>query len=63
MLVQYIIYRGMLIGVMHAAFIVSFNYISIPLFHSLLQVGYTTIFTFFPTISLVFDEDITVQFL
>lgn len=59
-LAQYVIYRGMLIGVMHAVFIATYSFISIPLFHGVLQMGYTTIFTFLPTLTICLDEDITV---
>ena len=54
-MVQYIIYKGMLIAVIHAAFICCYNYISIPYFHSLLQACYTTFYSFFPTIALALD--------
>ena len=60
-LVQYIIYRGMLVGVIHAAFIATYSFISIPLFHGGMQMGYTTIFTFLPTLAIVLDEDISVN--
>ncbi len=59
-MVQYIIYKGMLIAVIHATFICCYN-ISIPYFHSLLQVCYTSFYSFFPTIALALDEDITVS--
>jgi phospholipid-translocating ATPase len=61
--VQYIIYRGMLIGAMHAAFIATFSFVSIALFHSTLQAGYTTFFTFLPTFAIVLDEDVSVKYL
>lgn len=58
---QYVVYRGMLIGIMHATFIATYSFVSIPLFHGMLQMGYTTIFTFLPTVAIILDEDISVR--
>ena len=60
LLAQFVIHRGLLISVMQIMFSFIFYFVSIPIFNSYLQLGYATIFTFWPVFSLIYDEDIDV---
>jgi phospholipid-translocating ATPase len=60
LLAQFVIHRGLIISVMQFIFSCIFYFVSIPVFNSVLQLGYATIFTFWPVFSLIFDEDVNV---
>ena len=61
LLAQFVIHRGLIISVMQFMFSCIFYFVSIPVFNSVLQLGYATIFTFWPVFSLIFDEDVNVK--
>jgi len=55
---QFVIHRGLIISVIQAVFSCAFFYISVPLYHGMLQVGYSTVYTTAPVFSLVLDVDV-----
>ena len=55
---HFVIHRGLIISFMQAIFMTVFYFVEIALFNGYLQLGYTTIFTFLPSISLILDEDV-----
>lgn len=55
---QFVIHRGLIISVIQAVFSSAFFFISVPLYHGMLQVGYSTVYTTAPVFSLVFDVDV-----
>jgi len=55
---QFVIHRGLIISVIQAVFSCSFFFISVPLYHGMLQVGYSTVYTTAPVFSLVLDVDV-----
>jgi phospholipid-translocating ATPase len=58
LLSQFIIHRGMLIAIIQLIFSCCFYNVSIPIFNSILQLGYATVFTMMPVFALILDEDI-----
>ncbi|RWS27168.1 phospholipid-transporting ATPase IIB-like protein [Leptotrombidium deliense] len=56
---QFIIHRGLIISTLQAIFSSIFYFASVPLYPSLLMVGYATIYTMFPVFSLVLDKDVS----
>jgi len=60
LLANFIIHRGFIISVIQLIFSCIFYYVSIPVFNSILLLGYSTIFTFWPVFALVLDKDINV---
>lgn len=60
LLVNFIIHRGFIISVIQLIFSCIFYYVSIPVFNSILLLGYSTIFTFWPVFALILDKDINV---
>ena len=62
LLSAFIMHRGFIISVFQLIFSCVFYYVSIPVFNSYLQLGYATIFTFWPVFALVLDRDIDVPF-
>lgn len=56
---QFIIHRGLIISTMQAIFSSVFNFASVSLFNGMLMIGYTTIYTMFPAISIVLDKDVS----
>jgi phospholipid-translocating ATPase len=60
-LVNFIIHRGFIISVIQIIFSCIFYYVSIPVFNSYLQLGYATIFTFWPVFALILDKDVNVR--
>lgn len=60
LLVNFIIHRGFIISVIQFIFSCIFYYVSIPVFNSYLQLGYATIFTFWPVFALILDKDVNV---
>jgi phospholipid-translocating ATPase len=61
LLINFIIHRGFIISVIQIIFSCIFYYVSIPVFNSYLQLGYATIFTFWPVFALILDKDINVK--
>lgn len=62
LLASFIIHRGFIISVIQIIFSFIFYYVSIPVFNSVLQLGYATIFTFWPVFALILDKDLNVSF-
>lgn len=60
LLANFIIHRGFMISVVQLIFSCVFYYVSIPVFNSYLQLGYATIFTFWPVFAMILDQDIDV---
>ena len=60
LLVNFIIHRGFIISVIQLIFSCIFYYVSIPVFNSILLLGYSTIFTFCHVFALILDKDINV---
>lgn len=58
---QFVIHRGLIISVIQAVFSCAFFFISVPLYHGMLQVGYSTVYTTAPVFSLVLDVDVGVD--
>lgn len=58
LLSAFIMHRGFIISVFQLIFSCVFYYVSIPVFNSYLQLGYATIFTFWPVFALILDRDI-----
>ncbi|CAG0919422.1 unnamed protein product [Notodromas monacha] len=58
---QFIIHRGLIISVSQAVFSALFYYSSIALYHGILLIGYSTVYTNFPVFSLVLDKDVTAK--
>ena len=63
LLASFIIHRGFIISVIQIIFSFIFYYVSIPVFNSVLQLGYATIFTFWPVFALILDKDLNVRML
>ena len=59
---SFIIHRGFIISAIQLIFSCIFYYVSIPVFNSYLQLGYATLFTFWPVFALILDRDIDVCF-
>ena len=55
---HFVIHRGLIISFIQAFFSIVFYDLSISIYNGILILGYTTLFTFFPVFSLVFDRDI-----
>jgi phospholipid-translocating ATPase len=62
LLASFIIHRGFIISAFQLIFSCVFYYVSIPVFNSYLQLGYATIFTFWPVFALILDRDIDVPY-
>ena len=62
LLASFIIHRGFIISAIQLIFSCIFYYVSIPVFNSYLQLGYSTIFTFWPVFALILDRDIDVPY-
>ena len=58
---QFVIHRGLIISLIQAIFSVIFYFVAIPIYNGYLILGYTTIYTNLPVLSLVFDEDVNVS--
>ena len=58
---QFIIHRGLIISFLQFIFSIMFYCSSIPLYNGLLILGYTSIFTALPVISLLYDHDTEVK--
>jgi phospholipid-translocating ATPase len=61
LLASFIIHRGFIISVIQMIFSCTFYLVSIPVFNSYLQLGYATIFTFWPVFALILDKDVNVK--
>ena len=61
LLANFIIHRGFIISAIQLIFSCVFYYASIPVFNSYLQLGYATIFTFWPVFALILDKDVTLK--
>lgn len=61
LLANFIIHRGFIISIIQIIFSCIFYYVSIPVFNSYLQLGYATIFTFWPVFALILDKDVDVR--
>jgi phospholipid-translocating ATPase len=57
---HFVIHRGLIISFLELIFIILFYCVPIALYNGNLMVGYSTIYTALPVISLIFDEDTTV---
>jgi len=58
---HFVIHRGLIISFIQAFFSILFYNLSISIYTGILILGYTTLFTFFPVFSLVFDEDVDMK--
>ena len=56
---HFVIHRGLIISFLELIFIILFYCVPIALYNGNLMVGYSTIYTALPVISLIFDEDTT----
>ena len=54
---QFVFHRGLVIAVIQAVFVCLVYYVTLPIFNGMLMLGYTTIYTTLPVLSLVLDED------
>lgn len=61
MMAHFVFHRGLIISFIQAFFSIVFYDLSISIYTGLLILGYTTLFTFLPVFSLVFDEDVDVK--
>jgi phospholipid-translocating ATPase len=61
LLASFIIHRGFIIAIIQIIFSCIFYYVSIPVFNSYLQLGYATIFTFWPVFALILSKDVSVN--
>ncbi|RYE38088.1 MAG: hypothetical protein EOP48_27635 [Sphingobacteriales bacterium] len=61
MMAHFVIHRGLIISFIQAFFSIVFYDLSISIYTGILILGYTTLYTFFPVFSIVFDEDINVK--
>lgn len=61
MMAHFVIHRGLIISFIQAFFSIVFYDLSISIYTGILNLGYTTLYTFFPVFSIVFDEDIDVK--
>ena len=55
---NFVIHRGLIISMNQFIFSMFFYYNPVPLYNGMLTLGYSTIFTCFPSISLLLDQDI-----
>ena len=62
LLASFIIHRGLIIASIQLIFSCIFHYVTIPVFNSYLQLGYATIFTFWPVFALILSKDVSVVF-
>lgn len=53
LLACFIIHRGFIIAAIQIIFSCIFYYVSIPVFNSYLELGYATVFTFWPVFALI----------
>ena len=60
LLASFIIHRGFIVSIIHVIVTAIFFFVSVPVFNSYLNLGYATIFTFWPVFSLVLDTDVSV---
>jgi len=60
LLATFIIHRGFIISAIQLIFSCIYYYVSVPVFNSVLQLGYATVFTFWPVFALILDRDIDV---
>ena len=58
---QFVIHRGLIISVIQAIFSICFYFVAIPVYNGLLMLGYATLYTNLPVLSLVLDEDVPVE--
>mmetsp|Transcript_9252 Transcript_9252/g.12293 ORF Transcript_9252/g.12293 Transcript_9252/m.12293 type:complete len:105 (-) Transcript_9252:323-637(-) len=58
MLAQFVVHRGMIISFMQACFMVTFYFVTVPLYNGYLMLGYATVYTSLAVFSLVLDEDV-----
>ena len=56
---QFIIHRGLVISLIQAIFSSVFYFASVSLYQGLLMLGYATLYTMLPVLSLVLDKDVT----
>ena len=61
MLAQFIIHRGLIISVIQGIFSAIFYFVAIPIYNGFLMLGYSTVYTFLPVLSLILDKDVPVQ--
>ena len=57
-LANFIIHKGLIISINQFIFSMMFYYNAVPLYNGMLSLGYSTIFTCTPAISILFDQDI-----
>lgn len=60
LLANFIIHRGFIISAIQLIFSCVFYFVSIPVFNSYLQLGYATLFTFWPVFAMILDRDLDV---
>lgn len=61
LLANFIIHRGFIISAIQLIFSCVFYFVSIPVFNSYLQLGYATLFTFWPVFAMILDRDLDVS--
>lgn len=55
---QFVVHRGLIITINQMIFILVFYFCSIAIYNGWLMMGYSTVFTCLPVLSLIMDEDI-----
>jgi phospholipid-translocating ATPase len=56
-----VIHRGLVIAVIQAIFSIVFYFVAIPIYNGALILGYSTVYTNMPVLSLVTDADVSVE--
>jgi phospholipid-translocating ATPase len=55
---QFVIHRGLIISIIQATFSIIFYFVAIPIYNGYLMLGYSTVYTTLPVLSLLLDEDV-----
>jgi phospholipid-translocating ATPase len=58
-LCQFVLHRGLVISILQMAFTMLFYQVAIPLYNGLLMLGYATVYTSLPVLSILCDEKIS----
>ena len=59
---NFVMHRGLIISFNQFLFSLVFYYNAVPLYNGMLCLGYSTIFTCFPSISLLLDQDVNIKY-
>lgn len=55
---QFVMHRGLIISIIQMIFSLVFYFVAIPVYNGWLMLGYATVYTMFPVLCLIVDEDI-----